>query len=116
MANGTVVLKHLVVEYAEACPGSKMALLGYLQVRIGHVGYVVCKDSTHTVKIRARKSLATYYVACHRSGLCTVESIQLSQMSCRESRAHCHAILPATVRARPAPRKKSRMTDILSRV
>lgn len=35
VANGTAVLKQLVVEYAEACPGSKMALLGYSQVRVG---------------------------------------------------------------------------------
>jgi hypothetical protein len=34
VANGTAVLKRLVVEYAEACPGSKMALFGYSQVRI----------------------------------------------------------------------------------
>lgn len=35
VANGTSVLKQLVVEYAEACPGSKMALFGYSQVRNG---------------------------------------------------------------------------------
>lgn len=35
VANGTAVLKQLVVEYAEACPGSKMALFGYSQVRMG---------------------------------------------------------------------------------
>lgn len=35
VANGTVVLKQLVVEYAEACPGSKMALFGYSQVCMG---------------------------------------------------------------------------------
>jgi len=34
VANGTAVLKQLVVEYAEACPGSKMALFGYSQVHI----------------------------------------------------------------------------------
>lgn len=34
MANGTAVLKQLVVEYAEACPGSKMALFGYSQAHI----------------------------------------------------------------------------------
>jgi hypothetical protein len=35
VANGTASLKQLVVEYAEACPGSKMALFGYSQVRMG---------------------------------------------------------------------------------
>lgn len=34
VANGTAVLKQLVVEYAESCPESKMALFGYSQVRV----------------------------------------------------------------------------------
>jgi hypothetical protein len=76
VANGTAVLKKLVVEYAEACPGSKMALFGYSQVCIrGWLSscglYLYCDH-------RARKSPAIYYVACQRSGLCTAESIQLS--------------------------------------
>lgn len=32
VANGTAGLKKMVVEYAEACPGGRMALFGYSQV------------------------------------------------------------------------------------
>jgi len=76
VANGTAVLKQLVVEYAEACPGSKMALFGYSQVRMW--AWLSSCESYLYCDHRARKSPATYYVACQRSGLCTAESIQLS--------------------------------------
>ena len=102
VANGTAVLKKLVVEYAEACPGSKMALFGYSQVCIrGWLSscglYLYCDH-------RARKSPATYYVACPRSGLCMEGSIQLDWRSCRRSRAHCRETSPAMVRTQTAPK------------
>lgn len=36
VANGTTLVKQAITNYATACPGSKMAVFGYSQVRASH--------------------------------------------------------------------------------